>query len=79
MRGGGGRLAVRAALRLLRVVVTAVLIVAAAPVSLVAGASAVLAWRAGWPPGRLYRAALYCLPMLAVWLAATAVATRSAA
>jgi len=77
--GRAGRLAVRAALRLLRIVVTAALIVAAAPVSLVAGGSAALAWRAGWPPGRLYRAALYCLPMLAVWLAATAVATRSAA
>jgi hypothetical protein len=66
-------------LRLLGIVVAAALVIAAAPVSLVAGASAALAWRAGWPPGRLYRAALYCLPMLAVWLAATAVATRSAA
>ena len=27
--------------------------------------------RLGWPPRRLYRAALWCLPMLAVWLAAT--------
>ena len=65
--------------RLLRIVVTAALIIAAAPVSLVAGGSVALAWRAGWPPGRLYRAALYCLPMLAAWLAATAAATRSAA
>ena len=65
--------------RPLRIVVTAALIIAAAPVSLVAGGSVALAWRAGWPPGRLYRAALYCLPMLAAWLAATAAATRSAA
>jgi hypothetical protein len=70
---------IRSLRRLLRIVVTAALIIAAAPVSLVAGGSVALAWRAGWPPGRLYRAALYCLPMLAAWLAATAAATRSAA
>jgi hypothetical protein len=69
---------IRRLMRLLRIMAATVLIIAAAPVSLVAGASAALAWRSGWPPGRLYRAALYCLPMLAVWLAATAVATRSA-
>jgi hypothetical protein len=69
----------RAALRLLRLVLAAALVIAAAPVSLVAAAGAGLAWRAGWPPGRLYRAALWCLPMLAVWLAAVAVASRSAA
>ena len=34
---------------------------------------------AGWPPARLYRAAAWCLPMLVVWLAATAVAARSGA
>jgi hypothetical protein len=65
--------------RMLRILLAVAVIVAAAPVSLVAGGSAALAWRAGWPPGRLYRAALCCVPMLAVWLAATAVATRSAA
>jgi hypothetical protein len=79
-RGPGPALA-RAAVRtvrLLAIAVAAALIIAAAPVSLVAGASAALAWQRGWPPGRLYRAALYCVPMVAVWLAATAVATRSA-
>ena len=70
---------IRNLVRMLGIAIAAAVIVAAAPVSLVAGGSAVLAWRAGWPPGRLYRAALYCVPMLAVWLAATAVATRSAA
>ena len=70
---------IRNLVRMLRILLAVAVIVAAAPVSLVAGGSAVLAWRAGWPPGRLYRAALYCVPMLAVWLAATAVATRSAA
>src|ERR1019366_6156539 len=34
------------------------------------------AWRGGWPPGRLYRAALWCAPMVAVWLAAVGAATR---
>ena len=79
-RGSGPALA-RAAVRtvrLLAIVVAAALIIAAAPVSLVAGASAALAWLRGWPPGRLYRAALYCVPMVVVWLAAIAVATRSA-
>jgi len=69
----------RAALRVLRIAVAAALVVAAAPVSLVAAVGTGLAWFGGWPPARLYRAALCCLPMLAVWLAATAVATRSAA
>jgi hypothetical protein len=70
--------AVRATVRVLAIAVAAALIIAAAPASLVAGASAALAWLRGWPPGRLYRAALYCAPMVMVWLAATAVATRSA-
>ncbi len=80
-RGAGPaavRAAVRATVRLLRIAAAAALIIAAAPVSLVAAGSAALAWRSGWPPGRLYRAALWCVPMLVVWLAATAVATRSA-
>ena len=29
-----------------------------------------IAWLRGWPPRRLYRAAAWCLPMVAVWLAA---------
>ncbi|HEY6278768.1 MAG TPA: hypothetical protein VIX86_20850 [Streptosporangiaceae bacterium] len=52
-------------------------VLAAAPVSMVAVAALVAAWLAGWPPARLYRAALWCLPMVAVWLAATAAAARS--
>jgi hypothetical protein len=71
---GAGRAAFLAA----RILAAAALVVAAAPVSLVAGLGVAVAWRAGWPPGRLYRAALGSLPMLVVWLAATAVATRSA-
>jgi hypothetical protein len=76
-----GLLAVRAMIRLLakviRVTAIVALIVAAAPVTLVAVYSATLAWLLGWPPRQPYRAALYCGPMLAAWLAATAVATRS--
>ncbi len=68
----------RAVLKIARIAVAAALIVVAAPVSLVAAGSAAAAWMAGWPPGRLYRAALCCLPMLAVWLAATAAAHSAA-
>jgi hypothetical protein len=56
-----------------------VLVIAVAPVSVLAAGSAWLAWLLGWPPRRLYRAALCCAPMVAVWLAATAVSTRSPA
>jgi hypothetical protein len=55
----------------------AALAVAAAPLSLVAACAVAVAWAAGWPPRRLYQAALWCLPMLAAWVVATAVATRS--
>jgi hypothetical protein len=66
-------------LRLLRAAAVAALVVAAAPVSVVACCGVTAAWLGGWPPGRMYRAALWCLPMAGVWLAAMAVATRSAA
>jgi hypothetical protein len=55
----------------------AALAVAAAPVSLVAAVAVAVAWAAGWPPRRLYHAALWCLPMLGVWVAATAITARS--
>jgi len=77
--GAAGRAVLRAVWRVGRLGLAAALIVVAAPVSLVAAGSAATAWLAGWPPGRLYRAALCCLPMLAVWLAASAIAGRSAA
>jgi hypothetical protein len=72
------RAALRAIGRVLRIAIIAALIIAAAPASVVAAIGAVLAWLRGWPPARLYRAALWCLPMVAVWLAATAIASRSA-
>jgi hypothetical protein len=69
---------IRRLARVLRIAAAVALVIAAAPVSLVAGGSAALAWQRGWPPQRLYRAALWCMPMLVVWLVATAAATRSA-
>ena len=72
------RAVLRGAARVARFVLAAVLVVAAAPVSLVAAVAVTLAWLRGWPPRRLYGAALACLPMVAVWLVAVAVASRSA-
>jgi hypothetical protein len=76
-----GPLAVLAAVRLLaRLIAVAAgvaLAVAAAPVSLVAAYAVARAWIGGWPPRRLYHAALWCLPMVAVWAAVTASAARS--
>ena len=51
--------------------------VAILPVTIVAVIGVGVASRRGWQPGRLYRAAAWCLPMLAVWLAATALASHS--
>ncbi len=70
--------ALRLAGRLGRAAAIVLLAVAAAPVSLVAALAVTLAWLGGWPPRRLYRAALACLPMVAVWLVAAAIAGRSA-
>jgi hypothetical protein len=69
--------ALRLAGRLARAAAIVLLIVAAAPVSLVAALAVTLAWLGGWPPRRLYRAALACLPMVAVWVVAVAIASRS--
>jgi hypothetical protein len=62
--------------RLLRAAVLVLPLVLALPVTLVAAYAATLAWFLGWPPRQLYRAAAWCLPMLAAWLAALAVAGR---
>jgi hypothetical protein len=47
--------------------------IAVAPVTLVAVGAAGYAWWRGWSPGRLYKAAVWCLPMAAAWLAAVVV------
>jgi len=59
--------------RLAAAIVGAGVAVALLPVTLVAVAALVVAERRGWQPGRLYRAAAWCLPMLAVWLAGTVI------
>ena len=69
-----GSPAVRAAGRLAAALLTAGALVAVAPVTVAALAAAALAWLRGWPSARLYRAAAWCAPMVAVWLAATALA-----
>ena len=72
-----GLAVLRAAGRLALAAVAVALVVAAAPVSLVAALAVTLAWWRGWPPRRLYLAALACVPMAAVWLAAVAVTSRT--
>ena len=66
----------RAAWRLvwlvLRAGLAAAAAVALAPVTLVAAATAVYGWWRGWPPRRLYVAALWSLPMTTAWLIAVA-------
>ncbi len=47
------------------------------PVTLVAAVGVTAAWRQGWRPARLYRAAAWCLPMVTVWLVATVVSEHS--
>ncbi len=63
--------------RLLRGTVFVAAMILAAPAVLVAAYSATLAWFLGWPPRQLYRAAAWCLPMLAAWLAAMAASGQS--
>ena len=73
------RAAGRGLRRLAKLAATVTLLVAAAPVSLVAAVSVTAAWARGWPPRRLYGAALWCLPMVAAWLAASALAAPGSA
>jgi hypothetical protein len=67
----------RAAARLARAVTVLAIVVGLLPVALVAATGVAVAWRQGWRPARLYRAAFWCLPMVAVWLAATVLARHS--
>src|SRR5258708_7764942 len=67
----------RFAVRLARWTVTAVVMVAAAPVTVVAVASLAAAWLRGWPPVRLRRAAAWSLPMTGVYLTVQAATARS--
>jgi hypothetical protein len=64
--------------RLARGVAGVAFAVALAPVTVVAGSVFWYAWWFGAAPQRIYRAALWCLPMLAAWLAAVTVWPASA-
>jgi hypothetical protein len=66
----------RFGLKAAAVLAAAGVLAAAAPVTLVAAASAWVAWWRGWPPARLGREAAWLAPMVAVWLAGIAVARR---
>jgi hypothetical protein len=61
----------RVAGRVLRWAVLAAVLVAAAPVTIVAAVGFAGAWLRGWPPARLRRAACWALPMTGVYLAAS--------
>jgi hypothetical protein len=58
--------------RAVRALLLVAIAAAAVPVTLVAAASVTAAWLAGWPPRRLYGAALCAAPMAATWLVAIA-------
>jgi hypothetical protein len=62
----------RAAARLARWLAMAALLVAAAPVTVVAALGLAGAWLRGWPPARLRRSAAWSLPVTAVYLAGSA-------
>jgi hypothetical protein len=62
--------------RLTRTLLAALVLAAAWPVTLVAAAGWLSAWLRGWPPTRLYRAAVRSLPMTAVYLVAVALHAR---
>jgi hypothetical protein len=63
----------RGVLWLLRNGILVAAAIAVAPVTLVAVGAAGYAWWRGWTPGRLYKAAVWCLPMAAAWLVAVVV------
>jgi hypothetical protein len=64
--------ALRQAGRFLRAAILAAVLITAAPVTLVAAVGFAGAWLRGWPPARLWRAAVWSLPMTAVYLAGRA-------
>jgi hypothetical protein len=63
--------------RVIAALVAAAVVLAALPAALVAAAGLAMAWRGGWQPARLYRAAGWCAPMVVAWLAATAIGRHS--
>ena len=63
--------------RVLRWALTAAVLIAAAPITLVAAIAYAGAWLRGWPPARLWRAAAWALPMTLVYLAGRALQSRT--
>ena len=63
--------------RVLRWAVLAAVLVAAAPVTVVAAVGFAGAWLRGWPPAKLRRAACWSLPMTGVYLAGRALQVRT--
>jgi hypothetical protein len=61
------------AVKALRWLLLAALAAAAWPLTLTAILGYLAAWLSGWPPARLTRAAVWCLPMTGVWLLGHAV------
>jgi hypothetical protein len=67
----------RAAWRILRWAITAAVLVAAAPITIVAAIAYTGAWLRGWPPAKLWRAAAWSLPMTGVYLTGRALQART--
>ena len=64
---------VRKGLRLARYLVSAAELTAAWPVTSIAAVAVAGAWLRGWPPARLYRAAIQSAPMTGIYLIAVAI------
>jgi hypothetical protein len=60
-------------LRLARYLVSAAVLAAAWPVTSIAAVAVAGAWLRGWPPARLYRAAIRSAPMTGIYLIAVAI------
>jgi hypothetical protein len=75
--GGSSPWAASGLIRLAAAGAAAALAVALLPVTVVAAVAVTAAWRQGWRPVRLYRAAAWCLPMVAVWLVTIALTRHS--
>jgi hypothetical protein len=67
----------RLAWRVIVFAVVAGVLVAAAPVTVVAAVALAGAWLRGWPPARLWRAAAWSLPMTGLYLAGRALQART--
>ena len=65
----------RKTLKLTGWLLLAAVVIAAWPVTVVAGAGYLAAWLRGWPPARLYRTAAWALAASGAWLAAVEVRT----